>query len=132
MVRNEGKIDARIELPADPASVALARQFVRDTLDAPDWVDLTEVVTLLTSELVTNAIRHAHSPCTVQLTARSGNVRVEVLDDSPSPVVPRLDTPHEAESGRGIELVDVLSGHWGTQTRPPGKAVWFDVDSPAG
>jgi anti-sigma regulatory factor (Ser/Thr protein kinase) len=125
--RQAGRIDARIELPAEPQSVALARQFVRDVLCEPAWSDLTEVVTLLTSELVTNAIRHAHSPCTVQLKATTGNVRVEVLDDSPSPPVPR-QVPPEAESGRGIELVDTLAGRWGMQPRPHGKAVWFDVD----
>lgn len=129
MLREDGKIDARIELPAEPASVALARQFVRDVLQEPRWEDLTEVVTLLTSELVTNAIRHARSPCTVQLTACDSNVRVEVLDESPNPVSLRRAAP-EAESGRGIELVDVLAGTWGMAPRPPGKAVWFDVTSP--
>jgi anti-sigma regulatory factor (Ser/Thr protein kinase) len=125
-VRQRESIDARIELPAEPSSVALARQFVRDALSEPGWDDLTEVVTLLTSELVTNAIRHANSPCTVLLTGTCGTVRVEVLDDSPSPVVPR-QVALEAESGRGIELVDVLAGSWGTHPKPPGKAVWFDV-----
>lgn len=128
MVREDGKVDARIELPAEAQSVALARQFVRDALRRPCWAGLTEVVTLLTSELVTNAIRHAHSPCTVQLTATDGTVRVEVLDDSPMPVSLRHVEP-EAESGRGIELVDVLAGTWGMAPKPPGKAVWFDVST---
>ena len=129
IVQHAGHIDARIELPAEPASVALARQFVRDVLDE-SWSDLSDVVTLLTSELVTNAIRHAHSPCTVQVKATPGKVRVEVLDDNPAPVVPRKP-PADAESGRGIDLVDVLAGSWGMQPRPHGKAVWFDVRAPS-
>lgn len=129
MTRQQGMIDARIELPAEPSSVALARQFVRDILKTPAWNDLTDVVTLLTSELVTNAIRHAQSPCTVQLRATSGSVRVEVLDESPAPVALRQASP-EAESGRGIELVDVLAQSWGMAPLARGKAVWFDVDVP--
>jgi anti-sigma regulatory factor (Ser/Thr protein kinase) len=129
-VRQEGRIDVRIELPPDPTSVAVARRFIREVLHEPAWEALSDVVTLLTSELVTNAIRHAHSPCTVLLTADPGKVRVEVLDESEAPVVPRKP-PAEAESGRGIDLVDVLAGSWGTQPLAHGKAVWFDVQVPA-
>ena len=128
-MRHAGHIDARIELPAEPASVAAARQFVRSVLCEPAWSDLSDVVTLLTSELVTNAIRHAQSPCTVQVKASPGTVRVEALDDDPAPVVPRKPPP-EAESGRGIDLVDVLAGSWGMQPRPDGKAAGFDVRVP--
>ena len=84
MAQQQGMIDARIELPAEPASVALARQFVRDILRSPIWNDLTDVVTLLTSELVTNAIRHAYpggaaGPVVVDALV-DGHVEVTVSD----------------------------------------------------
>ena len=34
---------------------------------------------------------------------------------------------HDAESGRGIALVDALAERWGTITLEEGKIVWFDV-----
>ena len=42
--------------------------------------------------------------------------------------VPTVGHPEPtAPSGRGLALVEALSSDWGTQNRPGGKTVWFEV-----
>lgn len=110
------------------ASIPLARQFVLERLgEAP--VD-SEVALLLTSELVTNAIRHASTRFDVEVApACDGRVRISVADSSP--VVPRpLSAPPEAQSGRGLFLVEHYSADWGVEMTAVGKRVWFTLPCP--
>ena len=115
----------RISLTAGPAAAAEARSQVRAAIYA--WgipVDPTAAV-LLTSELVTNAIRHAAGE-TVMLviSCACGQLRVDVHDTSWS--VPVLaDAPADAETGRGLMLVASMSTDWGFYRTPAGKAVYF-------
>lgn len=117
----------RISLSAGPAAAAKARRHVRAAIyawDAP--VDLT-VAALLTSELVTNAIRHeAGETVMLALTCASGQFRVDVHDTSRSAPVP-VDGPADTETGRGLLLVASLSTNWGYYRTPAGKAVYFTL-----
>lgn len=113
-------------LEADPASVARARSFVAATLAAWDLDDLTEVALLLTSEVVTNAVRHAKSAFTVTVSTVPPKVTVEVSDNSPAAPTANLDT-HDEESGRGLHLVDSLARQWGWRPVDGGKVVWFTL-----
>jgi anti-sigma regulatory factor (Ser/Thr protein kinase) len=115
---------AEVELDAVPASVAAARRFVSSTLAAWDLDDLAEVALLLTSEVVTNAIRHARTVVTLTVSLRPPEVVVEVADQSAAPPAPTLAT-HERESGRGLHLVDSLATTWGWRPEGAGKVVWF-------
>jgi len=114
-------------LAAEARSIAQARTLVAQRLtDLPD--ESLEVVLLLTSELVTNAIRHGAGPVGVHLAWGDGGVRVEVEDQSPEwPVARTMD--RDALNGRGLILVDGLSSGWGVLARRTGKAVWFTVDT---
>lgn len=85
-----------------------------------------EVAVLLATELVTNAIVHAHTDFALSVTIDRGRLRVEVSDFSPDP--PRLvEVQRFAEHGRGLHLVDALAASWGVHWRPDGKAVWFEL-----
>jgi anti-sigma regulatory factor (Ser/Thr protein kinase) len=112
--------------PVDPRSVAAARRLASVALDghAPGVV---EDAVLLTSELVTNAVRHAGSTVRVVVAVDDRLVRVEVHDDSPvHPVVG--PAPSTATGGRGMPMVDVLARRWGvTAGADGGKAVWFEL-----
>ena len=114
-------------------SVSAARRFVGSSLvdwNRPQEVD---VVVLLTSEVVTNAILHAgpHGPgaeVVVALSRTGDVVRVEVADGHPGiPVVGDgdLDRP----CGRGLVLLDALAKTWGVTTANSGKGVWFEVQA---
>jgi anti-sigma regulatory factor (Ser/Thr protein kinase) len=114
-------------LTAGPAAAAQARREVRAAVahwDAP--VD-PDVAVLLTSELVTNAIRHEASEIiTLAISCSFEQLRVDVHDTSRSwPVV--VDAAADAETGRGLMLVATLSSDWGCYRTPAGKAVYFTL-----
>ena len=107
----------------EPRSVGLARRFVADVLiDAgrPEWVDVAE---LLVSEMVTNAVLHAHTDIDVVLAVRNDAARLEVRDRSPALPAQRSYDVH-ATTGRGVGLVTMLSRSSGVEVIPGGKAVW--------
>jgi anti-sigma regulatory factor (Ser/Thr protein kinase) len=87
---------------------------------------VADVVVLLTSELVTNAILHARTDIELVVRCESATIRIEVDDHSPRLPVPR-HAAADASSGRGLTLVNLMSGAWGVEERPSGKAVWFEV-----
>jgi CheY-like chemotaxis protein len=116
--------------PGEPRSVAGARAFARRTLEGWREPDLADTVALLLSELVTNAVVHAESAPNVAIHLLPDRVHVEVSDEDPTPVTAREATP-DAESGRGLALVEALAERWGQVELPDGKVVWFDLLRPA-
>jgi anti-sigma regulatory factor (Ser/Thr protein kinase) len=118
----------RISLAAGPAAAAEARRQVLATICAWDIPVDPDVAVLLTSELVTNAIRHAGGETiTLTLTCVCGQLRVDVHDTSRAmPVI--MDAPADAEAGRGLMLVASLSTDWGVHRTRSGKAVYFTLE----
>ena len=112
----------------DAQSPRAARRFVSQALTAVDDDDLTDTVTLLVSELVTNAVLHAGSDVEVLVRLTATAARVEVTDASARAVAPR-DAASDEDSGRGLALVGNLARRWGVREAPGGgKTVWFEVD----
>jgi anti-sigma regulatory factor (Ser/Thr protein kinase) len=111
--------------PREAASVAAARALVARSIGhcQPEIID---VACLLTSELATNALVHAHSTFDVVVSEIGGLVHVEVTDASNAHVQAILATPLQMH-GRGLYLVRELSTKWGVILLPPGKTVWFDL-----
>ena len=78
-------------------------------------------------EIVTNAVRHGSPPITTELECRGEEgMHVRVSDGSADAPVVR-DLGHDAQSGRGLTLVDLLSSQWGVEPGAAGKAVWFRI-----
>jgi anti-sigma regulatory factor (Ser/Thr protein kinase) len=113
---------------ASLTAIPMARRYVADHLDRSD-VD-PEVALLLTSELVTNAIRHARTRFAVEVApASGGGIRVSVTDASPAQPRVVVALP-EAQSGRGLFFVDQYADDWGVDATPDGgKRVWFELHS---
>ena len=121
-------LEACVDLACAPDMVAVARRFVSHTLRLweVDEQHLDEAV-LLTSELMSNAVLHARTD--VRLTIRShedGTVRIEVADENPRVPI-SVAPPEDAQSGRGLWLVETLSSAWGVDRVPSGKTVWFEL-----
>jgi len=85
-----------------------------------------EDLLLVVSEMVTNAVRHGAPPVELEVLADDHTVVLCVADSGPGQPESRTAGP-EAEGGRGLALVDVLSTEHGVRAQPPGKAVWAAV-----
>jgi DNA-binding NarL/FixJ family response regulator len=119
-------------LARDATSARAARRFVRDALAGADSEDLEDTITLLVSELVTNAVIHGGGEVEVLVRLMPGTVRVAVMDTSDTPLAPRA-AAEEDVSGRGLALVESLARRWGVDpVAGGGKAVWFEVERAAG
>jgi anti-sigma regulatory factor (Ser/Thr protein kinase) len=117
----------RTALTAGPAAAAQARRQVRAAISAWHVPVDPDVAVLLTSELVTNAIRHQPGQAVLlTITCTCGQLRVDVHDTSRSVPVP-AHAPPGAEAGRGLMLVASLSADWGYHQTPEGKAVYFTL-----
>jgi anti-sigma regulatory factor (Ser/Thr protein kinase) len=119
--------EARTHFSSHPTSAAAARRFVREVLGS--WmvkVEDSDAVLLCTDELVTNAIIHVASDIDVVVRCGDGVVRVEVHDAGRRPPLRRIP-PLDADSGRGLLLVEAMSERWGVSPTDSGKAVWFEV-----
>jgi CheY-like chemotaxis protein len=119
--------ESRVVLDRVPGAPRLARRFVDETLRRWDCADVLDVVELLVSELVTNAISHARSPAEVSVVLHRDRIRIEVEDlSSATPRVKQLES--ESLNGRGLAIVERLSSAWGVdELQSGGKIVWFEV-----
>lgn len=113
-------------LEPEPSSVARARRHCEACLLAWGEAELVDTVSLLVSELVTNVVLHAHTPCELRL-ERGERLRVEVSDGSRR-LPTRGSLRPEGSSGRGLLLVEALSADSGTVVEAHGKRVWFEVE----
>ncbi|MGX1273282.1 SpoIIE family protein phosphatase [Streptomyces phaeoluteigriseus] len=115
--------------PLDPAQVGRARAVVREQLH--DWglARLADPAELMVSEVVTNAVRHAHRrPVTLRL-VRGDTLLCEV-DDDHHELPTLLSAGPDDESGRGLRVVSTLAREWGTSRTAAGKSVWFELTLP--
>ncbi len=120
----------RLELPAEPASIAQARRAV-DVLGPGIGAEVLPDLRLLVSEVVTNAVRHASADTDahVLLVAERGEgcVRIEVHDEGRGFAAPLQPFPRTGgTSGWGLFLVQRLARSWGTEPAP-GAHVWFEL-----
>lgn len=122
-------------LGAIPTTSRTARAITRALLAGLGRPDLADTAELVTSELVTNAVRasaqHPDPPPVlfrVTLTPQASAL-IEVWDSDPRQPVIFDVSPHD-ERGRGLALVDALSLAWGWAPVPAGgKVTWAEVTS---
>ncbi|HEY7015003.1 MAG TPA: ATP-binding protein [Streptosporangiaceae bacterium] len=126
----------------DPGSVPAARSFTRATLQRWGVTEVCDDITVVMSELLTNALHHAlpagsaaQHPRPIRLGLMQPGPCVLCAVADPSDQAPVLREPdYLAESGRGLHVVASLSSGWGwTAPGRAGKVVWamFSIDAPA-
>jgi anti-anti-sigma regulatory factor len=131
-------------LALSPTAPAAARRFVRDLctcwdllmVDDPDdpteraWLaEQVDQAVLVASELVTNAVLHAHGQLRLLVELRGHQLHLAVHDADPHLL--RLATAPDtlAEGGRGLPLVEALASSWEVQhPAEGGKAVACVLD----
>ncbi|MGW7101755.1 ATP-binding protein [Streptomyces sp. NPDC054838] len=115
----------RITLDPEPGAYAAARdtahRFLADAEDqgraVPD--PARDMLLLLVTELVTNALRHTDGPCTLHLTLHADAIDVDVTDTSPHPPAPR-EPDHRGRGGWGWTLVHHLTESVDIRPTPDG------------
>ncbi|MFJ2173929.1 ATP-binding protein [Streptomyces sp. NPDC087851] len=138
MIHGKAETSAQLDQPVSAFSVLLsstrrgarlARLLAESQLR--DWGIPSDPGRLLVAELAANAASHGRvAGRDFRLTLRlAGDVlRIEVADTRRErlPVLQR--PPVDAESGRGLLLVDALADRWGvTEGLFPRKTVWAEV-----
>ncbi|MEV5365576.1 ATP-binding protein [Streptomyces sp. P9-1] len=109
-------------LPAHPKSVRRARHAVTESLPPALRPNLGDDLGLLTSELVTNAIRHGadgRDDDLIELVLWPADGHYWLAVSDPGMGKPALAHPSaEAENGRGLLLVDHIATAWTVRPRP--------------
>lgn len=126
-----GAMEQRATFPLVPEAASQARAVVSEGLGRSVSTKVLEDATLLVSELVTNAVRHA-APAGIpgiELRLKLDPERVRVVVSDPGRgfvATPKLPTASEG-SGWGLYLVDRIADRWGVITNNRSE-VWFEID----
>ena len=117
-------------LPADIESVPVARELASDVgmgLMAPGQLDN---LTLVVTELVSNAVRHAQSeePVRLAMTPKDGYLCVQVTDSGRGLVPEPGAMGGDAVPGYGLFLVEALTRRWGVTREGGCTRVWVEID----
>jgi transcriptional regulator with XRE-family HTH domain/anti-sigma regulatory factor (Ser/Thr protein kinase) len=115
----------RKRFPNDPLTPALARAALATTaIGIP--ANAFDTAALLTSELVTNSVKHSGSTwIDVAITLRMDALRIEVSDQSTQAIRPRTA---ETDGGWGLMLVGELATRWGIERHRSGNTIWIEYD----
>lgn len=125
---------AQRQFNASATAVPSTRHWLIELLRRWEADDLVDTAELLTSELVTNAVRHSEGAPTVLVAMAGGWLEVAVSDDEPgySHSVLTVGNPNgqsDRTGGRGLFIVDTCSSDWGVTRKPDLKHVWFRLDA---
>jgi anti-sigma regulatory factor (Ser/Thr protein kinase) len=119
-----------VEIPVEPEAISIARDVVaRIMVDSTAPQERIEEVRLLTSEVVSHAIRRAdpdsEGSIGLLIDVSSDRLRVEVTDQLAGPD-PRSQAapPGDAGGGWGLIFVAELSDRWGAEP----DSIWFELN----
>ena len=131
---SEAEKTLRLEIPSTLLAPRSARGAIRDLIsDHPLASPHVHKLTLLVSEIVTNAVTHVQpdgdSAVEFNVTVTPELTRVLVSDSGegfewPADSLP----PGRVDGGYGIMLLDGQSSRWGVHRMPGRFTVWFEVD----
>ena len=133
-----------LTLAATPTAVKLSRSLVAVTLRYWDLDRMADDAELVISELTTNAVKatgvidaepswseRANLPLIrVGIVYLPASIVIEVWDADPTPPKP-IDAEPDAESGRGLAIIEALCDRWDHfQAIGGGKVVWAELAIP--
>jgi hypothetical protein len=134
------RFSERLELAAILTAVGCSRMFVETTLTKWGASSVVDDALLVVSELVTNSVKATGITTSepnwaelaelnligVRLLGLERSIVIEVWDADPQEPVAQ-NAEFEAESGRGLLLVEAVTSRWGSRPASPGKVVWAEL-----
>ncbi|MFP3992170.1 ATP-binding protein [Streptomyces sp. E11-3] len=118
-----------LDFEAEPSEVAGLRKVMRLHLTLWGLPELVEVAQLCVSELTSNVINHVGvgTPTTLAVSMRDTYLRIEMRDPDTGALPTLLHVECDAEEGRGMGVIDVISDRWGVILREESKVVWCEL-----
>jgi two-component sensor histidine kinase len=112
-----------------PDQIARARDFTKRVLGPCPVLD---DAILLVSELATNAVGHTatgnEGSFHVTIYQGESSLLIAIKDDGSGNVpVPARPADSLTETGRGLELVELIADRWGHCGDEQGRTVWFEL-----
>ncbi|MFI8552056.1 ATP-binding protein [Spirillospora sp. NPDC077959] len=124
MRQHDAREEFRWDLFPVPSSVGLGRDLAEVHLNKWGLAAMADDVTLIVSELLTNAIAAGHGMVTMRLLIDPEALTIEVTDSSPSRPRRKRATANDI-GGRGLQIIEFLAESWGDRPSPAGgKVVW--------
>jgi anti-sigma regulatory factor (Ser/Thr protein kinase) len=122
--------DFDIGIDGGPKAAWVARKAI-DSIAGKLDAETLHVLRLLTTELVTNSVRHGRTgpegSVRLKLKLTKKKVRVEVRDTGPGFEAREPKPAEDRGSGYGLFFVDRMADRWGSE-RKSGAFVWFELD----
>lgn len=124
----------QISLERNPQAPSIARAAIRGfSKESEISPERLVTLTLLVSEVVSNAVVHSHAPATSEIrlcVQRLGDdvIRVEVTDQGRG-FIPAPRDPSQRDAGYGLHILETQATQWGVDQHG-GIRVWFEVGSP--
>ncbi|MEV7015689.1 ATP-binding protein [Streptomyces sp. NPDC093991] len=119
----------RFQFLAEPEEISTLRSDVRARLH--DWGvrEVIDSAQLCVSELVANVITHLGrgTPVSLTLSLSRARLRIEVRDPDTRVLPTLVEATEDAESGRGLTLIDALSDRWGVELDQDSKVTWCEI-----
>jgi anti-sigma regulatory factor (Ser/Thr protein kinase) len=124
-------VQTKVGLPPTEEAPGLARQAVHKAIGSRLDEEESELIEVLVSELVSNAIAHAglsaQDRVVLHLALVPERVRVEVCDGGAGFTRAELGKPRSRPGGYGLTMVDRGASRWGISSND-GACVWFEID----
>ena len=118
-----------VQLSPTPRSARLARLLTDAHLR--DWGYDSEAARHVVAELAANAVTHGRVPgrdFRLAFSVVDHTLRIEVTDTRSDELPRQQPASADAESGRGLCLVEALSDRWGvSEDRFPRKTIWAEL-----
>jgi anti-sigma regulatory factor (Ser/Thr protein kinase) len=121
--------EIELRLPPEPVAPILARAAVA-AIGSGLPGSVVSDAELLTSEVVSNAVKHADLDPSQEIVLRvvmDERLRIEVADLGP-PFEADLRRQSSDTSGWGLFLIEAIAMSWGVEREGIGKKVWFELD----
>jgi anti-anti-sigma regulatory factor/anti-sigma regulatory factor (Ser/Thr protein kinase) len=120
----------RESLLPDPGAARHARDLATEACLRWELPHLVTPASIITSELVTNGVRHAGTPLELALARTARYLHLAVRDGDPRPAV-RREPGQFAVAGRGLLIVERTALSWGSTRVQSGKVVWATLAADA-